>query len=108
MRRSDPPPAPPVYDPLAARAADLPTPYTWADVLTQLADGDEDRFLDLWITSALPHAVRLRCLQTLPDRTLLLLLLRRLVRQQTALLEQQKQALLGLQAIVTALAPPPR
>ncbi len=94
---TSPPPAPPTVTqaplPLAARVqVYLSTHrfYSYRDILADLFAGNEDTFLDAWVSHALPPEMEAVIAETAQPRTLELLLLRRLVRLQGEILAALK------------------
>ena len=94
---TSPPPAPPAVTqgplPLAARIqVYLSTNrfYNYRDVLAELFAGNEDAFVDAWVSHALPAEMEAAILDTMQPRTVELLLLRRLVRLQGEILAALK------------------
>lgn len=88
---------------VAARLTQLPTFYTYKDVLEIVFAGDEDLFTDAWCDGSLPLAVRTCCMETMGERTAEIYLLRRLVRQQTERLTEGRQQADRLAAVLTEL-----
>ena len=73
---------------LTDRLDQLPTYYTYKDVLTIVFADDEDAFLDAYCDGRLPSAVRALCAGTMGDTLLQTWLLRRVVRQLNMVLQE--------------------
>lgn len=73
---------------ILARLGQLPTFYSYKDVLASVFEGDEDAFTDALCSDTLSLDVRLTILDTMQPRTLETMLLRRIVRQLNVVTEQ--------------------
>lgn len=89
-------------DPLATKLAALRRFYSHKDVLDDVFGGDEDAFIDAWVTGQLPLAVR-QVVWEGGAQWLNTLLLARLCRLQLQTLRQQADLVTAQAALLAAI-----